>query len=83
MKVLKFIIFAVSKFFEALLVLLVKFYQKAISPVLPATCRYTPTCSSYCIEALRKHGPIKGLYLCTKRVISCNPWGGSGHDPVP
>lgn len=62
---------------------LVFIYQKAISPVLPSSCRYTPTCSAYCMEALKKYGPFKGLLLCVKRVFSCNPWGGSGYDPVP
>ncbi|WP_430816694.1 membrane protein insertion efficiency factor YidD [Carboxylicivirga sp. RSCT41] len=61
----------------------VKLYQWFISPVLGASCRYTPTCSQYTIEALKKHGPIKGLYLAIKRILSCNPWGGHGHDPVP
>lgn len=66
-----------------ILILLVRFYQYLISPLLPKTCRYTPTCSSYAVEALKTHGVIKGLYLATKRIISCNPWGGHGHDPVP
>lgn len=72
-----------SKVMELIFIGLVKFYQKAISPLFPPSCRYHPTCSSYCLEALRKHGPFKGLYLCLKRVFSCNPWGGSGYDPVP
>ena len=50
---------------------------------MPATCRYQPTCSSYMIEALKKHGPFKGLFLGLKRIASCHPWGGSGYDPVP
>lgn len=62
---------------------LVRFYQIIISPLLPATCRYQPTCSHYMVEALKKHGVIKGLYLGTKRILSCHPWGGSGYDPVP
>ncbi|MBR9861248.1 membrane protein insertion efficiency factor YidD [bacterium] len=66
-----------------ILVLPIRFYQKFISPFLPSSCRYTPTCSTYSIQALRKHGPIKGMYLSIKRIISCNPWGGHGHDPVP
>jgi hypothetical protein len=66
-----------------LLVLPVKFYQYAISPMLGSSCRYYPTCSQYTIEALKKHGPIKGLWLALKRIASCNPWGGHGHDPVP
>lgn len=65
------------------LILPIKFYKVAISPILPMACRYTPTCSEYSIEAIRKHGPVKGLYLAIKRIVSCNPWGGHGHDPVP
>ena len=65
------------------LVMLVRFYQVCISPLKPACCRFTPTCSAYAIEALRKHGPIKGLWLAIWRVLRCNPWGGSGYDPVP
>ncbi|HHV86398.1 MAG TPA: membrane protein insertion efficiency factor YidD [Petrimonas sp.] len=61
----------------------VYFYRYAISPLLPPSCRYTPTCSQYTIEALKKHGPFKGTYLSAKRILSCNPWGGSGYDPVP
>lgn len=61
----------------------VYFYRFAISPILPPSCRYTPTCSRYTIEALKKHGPFKGSYLSAKRILSCNPWGGSGYDPVP
>ncbi len=69
--------------FVLLLIIPVKIYQWTISPMLPATCRYNPTCSSYAIEALRVHGPIKGLIMGTRRILSCNPWGGHGHDPVP
>jgi putative membrane protein insertion efficiency factor len=65
------------------LIFLVKIYQWIISPILPASCRYTPTCSSYMIDALKEWGPIKGTYLGLKRIGSCNPWGGSGYDPVP
>ncbi len=63
--------------------LLIRFYQKVISPLTPATCRYTPTCSHYTAEALQKHGLFKGGKLAVKRIFSCHPWGGSGHDPVP
>lgn len=66
-----------------LLIFPVKIYQWTISPMLGPSCRYTPTCSTYSIEALKKHGPIKGLWLAIKRIASCNPWGGSGYDPVP
>ena len=64
-------------------VLLIKFYQLFISPLTPPSCRYTPTCSQYGLEAFRKHGPVKGLYLTTRRILRCHPWGGSGYDPVP
>ncbi|HCT94948.1 MAG TPA: membrane protein insertion efficiency factor YidD [Rikenellaceae bacterium] len=63
--------------------ILIKCYQLCISPLKPPTCRYTPTCSAYSIEAIKKHGPFKGLWLAIKRILSCNPWGGSGYDPVP
>jgi uncharacterized protein len=65
------------------LMLLVKFYQYVISPLIPASCRYTPTCSEYSMQALKKYGPFKGLWLSLKRILRCNPWGGSGYDPVP
>lgn len=64
-------------------ILLVKFYRKAISPFTPATCRYSPTCSQYSLTALQKHGLFKGGWMSLKRIFSCNPWGGSGYDPVP
>jgi len=64
-------------------VLVIKIYQLFISPLTPATCRYNPTCSSYAKEALETHGLIKGGWLAIKRIFSCNPWGGSGYDPVP
>ena len=65
------------------LILLVRFYQVCISPLKPPSCRFTPTCSQYAIEALRKHGPLRGLYLTVRRILRCHPWGGSGYDPVP
>jgi len=67
----------------ALLLIPVKIYQWFISPIFGASCRYTPSCSQYTVEALKKHGPFKGLYLSIKRILSCHPWGGHGHDPVP
>jgi len=66
-----------------LLIGLVKFYQKFLSPLCPGCCRFEPTCSQYMIEALQKHGPIKGLFLGIKRILKCHPWGGHGYDPVP
>jgi putative membrane protein insertion efficiency factor len=62
---------------------LIRIYQGMISPFLPNSCRYTPTCSTYAKEALQKHGLLEGLRLTVKRISSCHPWGGSGHDPVP
>ncbi len=64
-------------------VLLVRFYQVAISPYTPNSCRYQPTCSHYTVEALKVHGLFKGGWLAIKRIGSCHPLGGSGYDPVP
>jgi len=61
----------------------VYFYKYAISPMTPASCRHIPSCSEYAIDALKTHGPIKGIYLATKRILKCNPWGTHGYDPVP
>jgi len=72
-----------SKALVWLLVLPIRFYQFAISPLLGPSCRFIPTCSEYARQALMKHGPIKGLYLAIWRILRCNPWGGSGYDPVP
>ena len=71
------------RFIGWLLILPIRFYQKYISPLKPPTCRFTPTCSQYAIEAIRKHGPFKGFALAVWRILRCNPWGGSGYDPVP
>ena len=64
-------------------IIIIKIYQYLISPLIGPACRYTPSCSVYGIEALKKYGPLKGGWLTLKRIISCNPWGGHGHDPVP
>jgi putative membrane protein insertion efficiency factor len=77
--VLRFIVKLPANF----LILLIKIYQYTLSPFIGRNCRYTPTCSNYGIEAIRKYGAIKGGWLTIKRVASCNPWGGSGYDPVP
>lgn len=66
-----------------LLIYPIRFYQGAISPLFPAACRYQPTCSQYAVEAIQKHGAIKGGALAIKRICRCHPWGGSGYDPVP
>lgn len=65
------------------LILPISFYQRCISPLTPPACRFTPTCSQYAVEAIRKHGPFKGFWLAVKRISRCHPWGGSGYDPVP
>ena len=78
-KVLNFIV----KLPANILILLIKIYQYTLSPFIGRNCRYTPTCSNYGIEAIRKYGAIKGGWMTIKRVASCNPWGGSGYDPVP
>jgi putative membrane protein insertion efficiency factor len=65
------------------LLVLIKLYQNFISPLLPSTCRYSPTCSEYSKQSLVKFGLVKGFILSIKRIIKCNPWGGSGYDPVP
>ncbi|MCT4591530.1 MAG: membrane protein insertion efficiency factor YidD [Carboxylicivirga sp.] len=82
-RIIKWLLDLIKSGLVALLLIPVKLYQWFISPVIGASCRYTPTCSQYTVEALKKHGPFKGLYLSIKRILSCNPWGGHGHDPVP
>lgn len=68
-----------KKFF----ILLIRFYQKAISPFFPKCCRYVPTCSQYGIEAINEYGAWRGGFLTLKRLLRCHPFGGSGYDPVP
>ncbi|MGC3978140.1 MAG: membrane protein insertion efficiency factor YidD [Paludibacteraceae bacterium] len=76
MKILK-------KIIEFIFLLPIYIYRYSISPLKPPTCRYLPTCSEISIQAIKKHGVIKGVYLGTKRILNCHPWGGSGFDPVP
>ena len=73
----------IRRFLVALLLLPTYFYQRCISPLTPPSCRFTPTCSEYAVQAIRKYGPFKGLYLAVRRLLRCHPWGGSGYDPVP
>ena len=61
----------------------VRAYQWFISPMLPPSCRYEPTCSAYAIEAFQRHGLLRGSFLTARRLLRCHPWGGSGYDPVP
>lgn len=65
------------------IVLLIKFYRKYISPLKPPSCRFTPTCSEYALEAVNKYGVLKGGWLAIKRVARCNPFFPGGNDPVP
>ncbi len=67
---------------KTVFVYLIKFYQKHISPMFPPSCRYYPTCSQYAVEALQKHGFLKGSVMAVWRVLRCNPWSKGGYDPV-
>ncbi|WP_440407876.1 membrane protein insertion efficiency factor YidD [Prevotella sp.] len=73
----------ITKIMSWLLCLPIIFYQRCISPFTPPSCRFTPTCSEYARQAIRKYGPLKGMYLALKRLLRCHPCGGSGYDPVP
>lgn len=73
----------IKRIFSLLFLAIIRFYQIFISPFLGANCRYIPTCSQYGYQAIQKYGPFKGGWLAIKRILSCNPWGGHGHDPVP
>ncbi len=66
-----------------ILIGLVRVYQVGISPLTPPSCRYTPTCSAYAVEALERHGALRGGWMAVRRIMRCHPWGGSGFDPVP
>lgn len=68
---------------KRLLLALVRFYRRAISPYRPPCCRYYPTCSQYAIDALEKYGAVKGSYLAVRRILRCNPFHKGGYDPVP
>jgi uncharacterized protein len=69
--------------FARFLIALIRAYQWAISPLLPASCRFTPSCSAYAAEAIGRHGALRGSWLAARRLGRCHPWGGHGHDPVP
>lgn len=77
------IFFALRKGLMTVLVLLIRGYQIFISPYFPMSCRYHPTCSSYALDAVKIHGPLKGALLAAWRVLRCNPWTNGGEDPVP
>lgn len=71
-----------NKIIAILFIGFITFYKNAISPHIGRACRYQPTCSTYGIQAIKKYGPFKGLWLTIKRLSTCHPWGGSGFDPV-
>ncbi len=73
----------IQKLIGLVFLLIIKIYQYLISPLLGSSCRFTPTCSQYGIEAIKKHGAFKGGWLTIKRIARCHPWGSHGHDPVP
>ncbi len=73
----------VSRFLAEVLLMPVRGYRLLLSPVLPPSCRFDPTCSQYAITAIRTHGPVYGPWLAARRVLRCHPWGGQGYDPVP
>ncbi|MCW5908181.1 MAG: membrane protein insertion efficiency factor YidD [Chitinophagales bacterium] len=73
----------ISRFFSGLFIGAIRIYKILLSPILPPSCRYNPTCSEYGIQAIKKYGPFKGGWLTLKRIARCHPWGGSGYDPVP
>ena len=62
---------------------IIKIYQKCLSPLLGPSCRFHPTCSEYALQAIETYGVIKGGFFAVKRILKCNPWGGSGADPLP
>ena len=68
---------------KKIFILFIKFYQKFISPMFPAKCRFYPTCSQYTLEAIKEHGTIKGTYLGIRRILKCHPFHEGGYDPVP
>lgn len=74
---------ALSKIVRSVAILPIRFYQFCISPLTPPSCRFVPTCSQYAVEAIRRHGVVRGGWLAIKRLLRCHPWGGSGYDPVP
>jgi putative membrane protein insertion efficiency factor len=62
---------------------LIRFYRAGVSPLTPPSCRFEPSCSAYALEAIESHGTARGLWLASRRILRCHPWGGSGFDPVP
>jgi uncharacterized protein len=74
---------ALGRLAARVLIAPIRLYQLAISPLLPPSCRFAPSCSHYAVEALQRHGPVRGGWLAVRRIARCHPWGGAGYDPVP
>ena len=72
-----------SNLLKHLFIKVIKIYQRFISPFFPSSCKFSPSCSKYGIEALNKYGAIKGSLLTIKRILRCNPWSDGGYDPIP
>ena len=83
MKQLMSIKLFILNLFKLLFINIIKIYQRFISPFFPSSCKFSPSCSKYGIEAINKHGAIKGLILTVKRILKCNPWSKGGYDPIP
>lgn len=83
MRILRTILQKLRDVIVWLLILPIRFYQTCVSSQTPPSCRFVPTCSEYARQAVAKHGPVKGLVFAVWRLLRCNPWGGSGYDPVP
>ncbi len=71
------------QYVRAAAVIPIRIYKYCISPLLPPACRYRPTCSSYALEAILRHGIVRGGFYAIRRILRCHPWGGCGYDPVP
>ena len=73
----------ISNLFKLLFINLIKIYQRFVSPFFPSSCKFSPSCSKYGIEAISKYGVLKGSVLAIKRILKCNPWSKGGYDPIP
>jgi putative membrane protein insertion efficiency factor len=80
---MQYLISKILKFISWILLVPIYIYKYGISPLTPASCRHYPTCSEYAVQALKIHGPFKGFWIATKRILKCHPWGTHGYDPVP
>ncbi len=83
MKQLMSIKLFISNLFKLLVISFIKIYQRFVSPFFPSSCKFSPSCSKYGIEAINKYGVLKGSVLTVKRILKCNPWSKGGYDPIP